>query len=205
MHPVEALRRHRPYRNQELAWRRPDGELRFLRHSGKPIFDANARFGGYRGTATDITEQKAAEGALRDSEQRLMEQQRREKMSVERQLAEVQDELVRHTRFAAIGQVAASIAHDLRNPLGAIRNAKFYLSRRVPGDKPKWREYLGIIEQEVVSADRIINELMDMSRARAPERLTAIRTASPTASASTMAFSFTEFSGVGCAAYDSTR
>ena len=43
------------------------------------------------------------------------------------------------------------------------------------------------------------------SFAPAPERFTARRIASPTASASTMAFSFMAFCGVGSAAYDSTR
>jgi len=75
-------------------------------------------------------------------------------------------ELVRQTRLAAIGQVSASIAHDLRNPLGAVRNAAYYLKRRLPGEQPELVEFLNIIEKEVDSADRIIGGLLDLTRSR---------------------------------------
>ena len=41
-------------------------------------------------------------------------------------------------RLATIGRISASIAHDLRNPLGTIGNAVFYLERKAPKSKPKW-------------------------------------------------------------------
>lgn len=76
----------------------------------------------------------------------------------------LKDQLVRQTRLAAIGQVSASIAHELRNPLGSVRNAVYILKRRVPEGQDKWRQYLGIIDEEVSTADRIISELLEMSR-----------------------------------------
>jgi signal transduction histidine kinase len=76
----------------------------------------------------------------------------------------VKGELVRQTRLAAIGQIAASIAHELRNPLGAITNAAFYLGRREQPWDPKATEHLGIIVQEVQRSDRIIDDLLEMSR-----------------------------------------
>ena len=68
----------------------------------------------------DITERKQAE-------QKLHEQQENEKQRIEAELTRVRDELVRKTRLAALGQVSGSIAHDLRNPLGAVRNASYLL------------------------------------------------------------------------------
>jgi len=56
----------------------------------------------------------------------LLDQQHHETERVEARLAKVRDELVRTSRLAAIGQVAASIAHDLRNPLGAAGNACYF-------------------------------------------------------------------------------
>ena len=57
---------------------------------------------------------------------------------VEAELEKVKDELVVKTRLATIGQVAASIAHDLRNPLSVLRNAEYYLRRHLPciGEQP---------------------------------------------------------------------
>jgi PAS domain S-box-containing protein len=113
-------------------------------------------------------ERKRAEESARQAHERLLEHQRQEQQRVEAEVARLQDELVRKTRLATIGQVAASIAHDLRNPLSAIRNAAFYLRRRVPADEVKWAEHLGIIGEEVEEADRIITNLLEMGRARRP-------------------------------------
>ncbi|MFO8086601.1 MAG: ATP-binding protein [Bacteroidales bacterium] len=78
---------------------------------------------------------------------------------------------MRKTRLAAVGQVSASIAHDLRNPLGSMRNAVFYLKRRVPADKPEIAEFLQIIEDEIASADRIIDGLLQLTRSRPLSKL----------------------------------
>jgi len=79
-------------------------------------------------------------------------------------LHEAREKLVRKERLAAIGQVSGSIAHDLRNPLGSVRNAAYYLKRIIPGDEPEIVEYLGIINQEVTAADRIISNLLKIGR-----------------------------------------
>ena len=99
-----------------------------------------------------------------------MQQQCFEKERVELELARVRDELVRKTQLAAIGQVSGSIAHDLRNPLGSVRNAQFLLKRRLPKDEPRITEPLRIIDEEVARADQIISNLLSIARRQAPER-----------------------------------
>jgi PAS domain S-box-containing protein len=116
----------------------------------------------------DITQQTRA--AQAEEMRALAEQQSIERRRVEIELEKVRDELVRQTRFSAIGELAASIAHDLRNPLGAIRNSIFFLGRRVPDDSPDWGRHLDIIEQEIQTANRIIDNLLDMSRTQAPSK-----------------------------------
>jgi PAS domain S-box-containing protein len=118
----------------------------------------------------DITEHRKAEKNTRDAQEQLIEQQRHEKERVEAKLAKVRDELVRTTRLAAIGQVSASIAHDLRNPLGAVRNASYFLKRRLSGCEPKVSEHLEIIDQEITRADNIITNLLEMARPKAPRK-----------------------------------
>jgi diguanylate cyclase (GGDEF)-like protein/PAS domain S-box-containing protein len=49
------LEAHRAFTGFEYTWRRPDGKLRVLRVSGKPLFDGEGRFRGYRGVGSDVT------------------------------------------------------------------------------------------------------------------------------------------------------
>src|SRR5258706_9432860 len=62
--PRALLEAHQPFR--DLQWHRLDGEgkLQIANISGKPIFDSEGRFLGYRGIGRDITESKRSEEAL---------------------------------------------------------------------------------------------------------------------------------------------
>jgi PAS domain S-box-containing protein len=62
---------HQPFRDFAYTTTRPDGSVRYIQISGKPVDDPSGQFTGYRGTGRDITEQKLAALALRRSEQRL--------------------------------------------------------------------------------------------------------------------------------------
>jgi len=150
-------------------------EHQVIRKDGTPIWvDVKVRevlWDGERAlqvTTYDITKRKQAEEALRRSQAQLQEQQRREKAQIEAELARVRDQLVTQTRLATLGQVASTIAHELRNPLGAVRNAVYYLRRHVAKDNAELTEFLQIIDVEVSTADRIINNLLEMSRAKQP-------------------------------------
>ena len=69
----ELLEEHLPFRDfvYRTGLRNHHGEGRCLKINGKPVYDAEGRFRGYRGTGTDITEQVKAEAALQESELRL--------------------------------------------------------------------------------------------------------------------------------------
>ncbi|MCB1921091.1 MAG: PAS domain S-box protein, partial [Candidatus Competibacteraceae bacterium] len=58
------LENHLPFSNFEVRWVRPDGEFRFISFSGKPFFDAQGNFLGYRGVGGDITARKQQEREL---------------------------------------------------------------------------------------------------------------------------------------------
>jgi PAS domain S-box-containing protein len=64
------LAARREFRNLEVERPLPGGGTRWISTAGRPIFDAQGRFRGYRGVGSDITERKVAELALRESEQR---------------------------------------------------------------------------------------------------------------------------------------
>ena len=67
---LKTLSDHRPFRHFEYTVATPDGEPRIWSVSGKPIFDDQGRFTGYRGSGCDVTGMRRAERALAASEQR---------------------------------------------------------------------------------------------------------------------------------------
>ncbi len=66
-------------------------------------------------------------------------------------------------RYAAIGELATMVAHDLRNPLQGIANAAFYL-KRSRSSSPKDEEMLTLIQDDVKYSDKIVSDLLDYSR-----------------------------------------
>ncbi|HIE97114.1 MAG: ATP-binding protein [Fuerstiella sp.] len=103
------------------------------------------------------------------AQEALLDHQRRETELAEARLAKLSQQLVHQTRLATIGQMTASIAHEIRNPLGAVRNAAYYLKRHVPRDKPKFSQYLDIIDQEVHAADHVIRDMLQMACSKDPD------------------------------------
>ena len=79
------------------------------------------------------------------------------------ELAHTQAELVKHERLAALGELAAVMAHEVRNPLGVIFNSLTSLKRLVtpPGDGEL---LLQIIGEEADRLNRIVGDLLDFAR-----------------------------------------
>ncbi|RMG66726.1 MAG: sensor histidine kinase [Calditrichaeota bacterium] len=69
-------------------------------------------------------------------------------------------------RLAQIGEMAAKVAHEVRNPLNAIQGATHYL-RGVTGD-PEWYSYLTLIDEQVGRLNRVASELLEFSKPMAP-------------------------------------
>jgi len=146
------------------------GRIRWLSTHIYPLKDSAGTVQHIVITHEDITERKRAEAQMRQAQEQLLEQQRHDTERVQKELDRVQEELVRKTRLAAIGQVSASMAHDLRNPLGSVRNANYLLKRRLPQTDARITDQLRIIDQEVSRADQIITNLLEIARARPPKK-----------------------------------
>jgi signal transduction histidine kinase len=84
-------------------------------------------------------------------------------------LASAHDQLVRSERLAAIGQLASTIGHELRNPLGVISNA-VYLIRGDLGPTPTEaaERHVATAEREVSAATVIVSDLLEFARQRDP-------------------------------------
>lgn len=86
-----------------------------------------------------------------------------------KELKKANDELARSERMAAIGKLASSVAHEIRNPLGVIKNAAYFLNMldTIKNNKDA-SEHVGIISQEVDNSEKIISDMLEFARAKRP-------------------------------------
>ena len=84
-----------------------------------------------------------------------------------KQLEVAQAALVRREKLAILGQLASGVGHELRNPLGVMTNAVYYLEAIQPGP-PKVREYLEILRNQIRLSEKIVGDLLDFARVRPP-------------------------------------
>jgi len=78
-------------------------------------------------------------------------------------LKNVREELVRKERLAAIGEMAASLAHELKNSLTGIKVATFYVSKKVAPEKPELLKNFKAIETEVERGTRTVSNILYFS------------------------------------------
>jgi signal transduction histidine kinase len=83
------------------------------------------------------------------------------------QLEHTQQALVAHERLAALGQMAATVGHELRNPLGVLTNSLYLIRNTVSGEADeKLRRHLDTADREICAATLIVSDLLEFSRPR---------------------------------------
>jgi two-component system sensor histidine kinase HydH len=85
-----------------------------------------------------------------------------------RELRAVEEQLERSRRLASLGQMAAGIAHEIRNPLGTLRGFAQYFGGKMPEDTTA-AEYATLMVSEIDRLNRIIAALLQFARPREPE------------------------------------
>ena len=111
----------------------------------------------------------------RDITERKQFEQRLEQLVEKRTTAlrAAQEQLVKQERLATLGQLAGSVAHEIRNPLGVIKNATYFLKEVQPDDGDEdIQESFEEIERGLANSDRIIRELLDYTRDPKTEHVT---------------------------------
>jgi PAS domain S-box-containing protein len=166
---------------------RPDGTVRVVYREAEVIADDEGQPLRSVSTIRDVTDEHEAQERQRKLEAELRVakdeaealaravqdanadlERRVEERTVELRAAHA--ELLRRERLAALGQLTATVAHELRNPLSAIKNTAFIIgettaTRGVALDRPLQR-----IQRSIDRCDRIISDLLDFSRTREPDR-----------------------------------
>lgn len=101
-------------------------------------------------------------GDLEEAKRHYAESLEAEVRSATRALLEQQADLARNERLAAVGELAAGIAHELRNPLAGIQMSCANLRREM--DDPEQSERVSLIIEELKRMGRLLNELLDQSK-----------------------------------------
>lgn len=80
----------------------------------------------------------------------------------------LQDQVRRNERLSALGNLAAGVAHEIRNPLSSIKGFATYLAGRLQ-DEGKGRDAARLIVQEVDRLNRVVSELLEFARPGVPD------------------------------------
>ncbi len=138
-----------------------DGSYKWFRDIGA-ITEHDPVSGRIRvvGIVNDISRRKEAEMALEAYFTKLEEQVAERTRALE----EAQQELIAREKLATLGQLAGSVGHELRNPLGVISNAVYILQANLSLENEKAREYAQMIAGQVHRANKIISDLLNFAR-----------------------------------------
>ena len=83
------------------------------------------------------------------------------------ELEQAQDELVRKDRLATLGRLIATVGHEIRNPLGTVKNCVFSIADALPtGDLDRAERAIDLADRSIRRCDLIIDELLTFSRRR---------------------------------------
>ncbi len=92
-----------------------------------------------------------------------------EKEDVRRKLVATTDKLAREEKLAVIGKLAGIMGHEIRNPLGVIRNSIYFLNLKFKESiDEKVKRHMDILETEIDACDKIISDVLEFARTRPP-------------------------------------
>jgi len=136
---------------------RPDGSVRWIVDRGMPLFDAEGRLWRFIGVNVDVTERREAE----------------------QRLHELQLELLHASRLSAMGQMAAALAHELNQPLGAAMNflsaARLALQSPRPDAPARALRRIERAIEQTVRAGAILGRLRDyVSRGETDKQIVSV-------------------------------
>jgi signal transduction histidine kinase len=84
-------------------------------------------------------------------------------------LSRAQEELVRSEKLASLGRLSAGVAHEIRNPLNAMKGAVVLLQRR-RSDDPAVQESAGLLSEEIDRLSRFVTEFLHFAKQTPPRR-----------------------------------
>jgi two-component system sensor kinase FixL len=148
---------------REVIGRRKDGSQFPLHLAVSEVETKERKL--FTGILRDISDLKAVEAELKQLNATL--DQRVQEQAAELQRA--QSELVEKEKFATLGRISGGIAHEIRNPLNAIKTSAYYLLNAKSPSPAKTEEHLNRIDRQVSIIDNAVTALSDLARLPDPQ------------------------------------
>ncbi len=147
---------------REVTGKRKDGST-FPLHLAVSEIDAGQRK-LFTGIMRDISDLKAAHAALQQLNATLDQRVRVQA----NELQQVQSELNEKEKFATLGRISGGIAHEIRNPLNAIKTSAYFLRHADSLSEAKRLEHLTRIDRQVTIIDSAVTALSELARLSEP-------------------------------------
>jgi two-component system sensor kinase FixL len=121
----------------------------------KPVFVA---------IVLDVTERRNAERLVKQQREKMQAELERLVETRTSELRQAQADLVRSEKFSTLGKVAGGIAHEIRNPLNAIKTSAYFLINAKDPSREKIAEHLERIDRQVTQIDNVVTALSDIAK-----------------------------------------
>ena len=133
------------------------------------LAELQAAFEVFTGATSMLEQQyRALQSHVQALRAELEEKQRALTASIERQRC-LEEQALRHSRLAAMGEMAATLAHEVRNPLGALELFTGMLAEEV-GDRPEAVRLTGQIAGSIADLNHLVTNILDYTRLPEPRR-----------------------------------
>jgi PAS domain S-box-containing protein len=150
----ETLDSRKPFRDFVYRSLGGNGSPMYVKASGQPVFDADREFRGYRGTGTDVT------ALVRAQEEH-------------ERLRQLESDLAHTNRVSMMGELAASLSHEITQPIASARNnaraAQNFLDMQPP-DFSEVREALSCVVGDTDRAGDIVDRIRDHIKKTPPRK-----------------------------------
>jgi PAS domain S-box-containing protein len=144
-----------------------DGSIRWVRNQRVPHYSSGGDLAGYDGLVSDVTSRKEAEEKLTQANARLREVLASLTKSHD-ELKATQMQLIEAEKLQTVGQLAAGVAHEVKNPLAVLQMGVGYMTRQMNGATEQTSSVIKEMNDAIARADAVVGGLLELA---APKKL----------------------------------